>query len=49
MYHQAQDSILISYHTAVLAGSRIIIFGGKGKNAVFRDVHALDPLTMTFY
>jgi len=37
-------------HTAVLAGSRIIIFGGKGsKGHVFRDLHALDPVTMTWY
>jgi Rab9 effector protein with kelch motifs len=36
--------------TAVLAGSRIIIFGGKGsKGHVFRDLHALDPVTMTWY
>jgi len=38
------------FHSAVLAGSRIIIFGGKGeKQAVFRDLHALDPATMTWY
>jgi len=37
-------------HSAVLAGSRIIIFGGKGaKSTVFRDLHALDPVTMTWY
>lgn len=37
-------------HTAVLAGQKIIIFGGLGKNgAVFRDLHALDSLTMTWY
>ena len=37
-------------HTAVLAGARIIVFGGKGpKNAVYRDLHALDPITMTWY
>lgn len=37
-------------HTAVLAGSRIIIFGGKGPNkTVYRDLHALDPVTMTWY
>ena len=37
-------------HSAVLAGSRIIIFGGKGpKGAVYRDLHALDPVTMTWY
>ena len=33
-----------------MAGSRIIIFGGKGENnVVFRDLHALDPVTMTWY
>ncbi|MFN9908751.1 MAG: hypothetical protein ACK56F_21930 [bacterium] len=26
-----------------MAGSRIIIFGGKGEKTVFRDLHALDP------
>jgi host cell factor len=37
-------------HSAVLAGSRIIIFGGKGeKTAIYRDLHALDPVTMTWY
>lgn len=37
-------------HTALLAGSRIIIFGGKGgKNKAFKDLHALDPVTMTWY
>lgn len=37
-------------HTAILAGSRIIIFGGKGeKGTAFRDLHALDPVTMTWY
>jgi len=36
-------------HTAVLAGSRIIIFGGKGQKTIFRDLHALDPVTMTWY
>lgn len=37
-------------HSAVLAGSRIVIFGGKGeKKTVFRDLHALDPVTMTWY
>ena len=30
-------------HSAILAGSRIIIFGGKGEKTVFRDLHALDP------
>lgn len=35
----------------MLAGSRILIFGGKGqgKNTVFRDLHALDPVKMTWY
>lgn len=37
-------------HTALLAGSRIIIFGGKGaKNQAFKDLNALDPVTMTWY
>jgi len=36
-------------HTAVLAGARIIVFGGKGQKSVFRDLHALDPITMTWY
>ena len=36
-------------HTAVLAGSRILIFGGKGSKSVFRDLHALDPVKMTWY
>lgn len=37
-------------HSAVLAGSRIIIFGGKGyKSTVYRDLHALDPVSMTWY
>ena len=36
-------------HSSVLAGARIIIFGGKGNKTVFRDLHALDPLTMTWF
>ena len=37
-------------HTAVLAGQRVIVFGGKGnKNKIFKDLHALDPVTMTWY
>ena len=32
-----------------MAGSRIIIFGGKGKKGALRDLHALDPVTMTWY
>jgi len=37
-------------HSATLAGSRIICFGGKGpKGAVYRDLHALDPVTMTWF
>lgn len=37
-------------HSAVLAGSRIVIFAGRGPNSQhFRDLHALDPLTMTWY
>ena len=36
-------------HSAVLAGSKIIIFGGSGaKGKIFRDLHALDPVTMTW-
>jgi hypothetical protein len=32
------------YHTAVLAGHKIFIFGGKGpKDVVYKDLHALDP------
>ena len=31
-------------HSAVFAGSKIIIFGGKGeKEVVYRDLHAFDP------
>jgi len=38
------------FHSSILAGSRMIIFGGKGeKGMVFRDLHALDPSTMTWY
>lgn len=36
-------------HTSVLAGSRLIIFGGKGAKSVFRDLHALDPVTMSWF
>ena len=36
-------------HSAVLAGARIIVFGGKGAKAACRDLHALDPLTMTWF
>ena len=37
-------------HTGILAGSRIVIFGGRGANKVhYRDLHALDPITMTWY
>ena len=35
-------------HSAVLAGSKVIIFGGKGEKTVFRDLYALDPVTMTW-
>ena len=35
-------------HSAVIAGSRVIIFGGKGpQGAHYRDLHALDPVSMT--
>ena len=38
------------YHTAVLAGSKIFIFGGKGpKNVVHKDLHALDPSTLEWF
>lgn len=38
------------FHSSILAGSRIIMFGGKGeKGMVYRDLHALDPSTMTWY
>lgn len=34
----------------MLAGQRIVIFGGRGdKNNALRDIHALDPVTMTWY
>ena len=37
-------------HSAILAGSRVIIFGGKGeKNLVLMDIHAFDPMTMTWF
>lgn len=37
-------------HSAVLAGPRIIYFGGKGaKEKVFKDIHALDPTTMEWF
>eukprot|EP00358_Blepharisma_japonicum_P002100 CAMPEP_0202949878 /NCGR_PEP_ID=MMETSP1395-20130829/16708_1 /ASSEMBLY_ACC=CAM_ASM_000871 /TAXON_ID=5961 /ORGANISM="Blepharisma japonicum, Strain Stock R1072" /LENGTH=177 /DNA_ID=CAMNT_0049653297 /DNA_START=68 /DNA_END=601 /DNA_ORIENTATION=+ len=37
-------------HTSVLAGSRVVLFGGRGANSAhFRDLHALDPVTMTWY
>lgn len=37
-------------HTALLAGSRVIIFGGKGnKGKVYKDLNALDPISMTLY
>lgn len=37
-------------HTAVLAGARMVIFGGRGDGGVyFRDLHALDPNTMTWF
>lgn len=35
-------------HSSLLAGSKMILFGGKGANKVFRDMHALDPVTMTW-
>ena len=34
----------------MLAGPRIIIFGGKGEgDKVFKDIHALDPVSLTWY
>lgn len=33
----------------MLAGSRIIVFGGKGHNTLFKDIYALDPVSMTWY
>lgn len=37
-------------HSAALVGTRIVFFGGKGKdNTHFRDLHALDAATMTWY
>lgn len=37
-------------HSAVLAGPRIIFFGGKGdKGKVFKDIHALDPQSMEWF
>lgn len=33
-----------------MAGSRVIIFGGKGQGkSIFKDIHAFDPLTMTWF
>ena len=33
-----------------MAGPRIIIFGGRGKNNVFyKDIHAFDPVSLTWY
>ena len=37
-------------HTAIVAGGRMVVFGGRGEKGVhFRDLHALDPNTMTWY
>ena len=37
-------------HSAVLAGPRIIFFGGRGKNnKVYKDIYALDPSTMEWF
>jgi len=33
-------------HSAILAGNRMMLFGGRGKDACYADLHALDPLTM---
>lgn len=37
-------------HSAALVGTRIVYFGGRGtSNTHFRDLHALDAATMTWY
>lgn len=36
-------------HSAALVGTRIVYFGGKGKEKHFRDLHALDTSTLTWY
>lgn len=36
-------------HSAALVGSRVVYFGGKGKNTCFRDLHALDTSSLTWF
>jgi len=36
-------------HSAALVGTRVVYFGGRGKDKHFRDLHALDASTMTWY
>jgi len=36
-------------HSAALVGTRIVYFGGRGKDKHFRDLHALDAATLTWY
>ena len=37
-------------HSAILAGPRMIIFGGKGPgDKCYKDIHALDPVALTWF
>eukprot|EP00933_Yihiella_yeosuensis_P068271 TRINITY_DN7371_c1_g3_i1.p1 TRINITY_DN7371_c1_g3~~TRINITY_DN7371_c1_g3_i1.p1 ORF type:complete len:453 (+),score=89.39 TRINITY_DN7371_c1_g3_i1:43-1359(+) len=36
-------------HSAALVGSRVVYFGGRGKETHFRDLHALDTSLMTWF
>jgi len=36
-------------HSAALVGTRVVYFGGRGKDKHFRDLHALDAQSMTWY
>lgn len=36
-------------HSSTLVGSRVVYFGGKGKEKHFRDLHALDANSLTWY
>eukprot|EP00397_Hematodinium_sp_SG-2012_P040540 GEMP01044437.1.p1 GENE.GEMP01044437.1~~GEMP01044437.1.p1 ORF type:complete len:307 (+),score=59.66 GEMP01044437.1:328-1248(+) len=36
-------------HSATLVGSRVVYFGGRGQKEHFRDLHALDMQTMTWF
>ena len=40
---------IINRRMFVIGAAKIIIFGGKGSKTTFRDLHALDPVTMTWY